>query len=65
MGNPSPSGLIGMFEIDDISLVLPKLTSNFALNAGSSKHGKALRASVGSNCVTATYLKWEKFEVPS
>ena len=31
----------------------PMVTANVALNAGSSKHGNALRAAVASNCVTA------------
>lgn len=36
---------------------LAKLMVNFALKEGSSKHGKALLASVGENCVLAEYLK--------
>src|SRR6266550_1918355 len=32
-----------------------KVTENVALNAGSSKHGNARRASVDSNCVTAYF----------
>lgn len=32
---------------------------NLALNCGSSKHGKAIRAYVGSNRVVAKYLKIE------
>src|SRR3954470_4060069 len=31
------------------------VTANVALNAGSSKHGNARRASVDSNCVTAYF----------
>ena len=34
----------------------PRVTLNVAFMAGSSKQGKALRASVASNCVTAKYL---------
>ena len=33
------------------------VTENFAFMAGSSKHGKALRANVGSNKVAAKYLE--------
>ena len=33
-----------------------RVTVNFAFRAGSSKHGNALRASVGSICVVAKYL---------
>lgn len=33
-----------------------------AFKAGSSKHGKANRASVDSNCVVAKYLKYGVFE---
>ena len=47
MGTPSPFSSMGIFEIEDISLVLPKDTLNLAFIAGSSKQGKALLASVG------------------
>lgn len=33
------------------------LTENLALKAGSSKHGKAVLANVGSNCVAASTLR--------
>ena len=35
---------------------LMRVTENFAFMAGSSKHGKAFRANVGSNKVAAKYL---------
>lgn len=41
----------------DIFFLCPMLISNLALKAGSSKHGKAALAEVGSNCVTASGLK--------
>ncbi len=41
--------MIGMFESAIMSLVLPMLTLNVALRAGSSKQGNAFRALVGSN----------------
>ena len=41
--------LIGMFESDDKLSDRARLTVNRALNAGSSKHGNARRASVGEN----------------
>jgi len=41
--------LIGMFESDDKLGGRARLTANLALNAGSSKHGNARRASVGEN----------------
>lgn len=40
-----------------LSGFLNKVTLNWALSSGSSKHGKALLASVASNCVVARYLK--------
>ncbi|MPC09523.1 hypothetical protein E2C01_002136 [Portunus trituberculatus] len=40
----------------DMSISLARNTSNVAFMAGSSKHGKARRASVGWNCVTASHL---------
>ena len=49
MGCPFPPSLIGMLEIEDMFLVLPKLTSNFALIPGSSMQGNALLASVAWN----------------
>ena len=46
-----------MFESDPMSsFLLPRLTSNVAFKAGSSKQGKALRASVDSNWVVASHL---------
>ena len=48
---------MGIFDIEVMSFVRPKVTANFALIAGSSRHGKALLASVGWNWVTAIYLK--------
>lgn len=36
------------------------LIENLALNAGSSKQGKAIRAAVGSNCVAASTLELRK-----
>ena len=56
----TPISAIGMFDSDDMSFNLPRLTSNLALRAGSSMHGKALRASVGWNWVMAKYLKGEQ-----
>ena len=53
----TPSFLMGIFDIEVMSFVRPKVTANFALIAGSSRHGKALLASVGWNWVTAIYLK--------
>ena len=38
---------------------LMMVTKNFAFMAGSSKHGKAARANVGSNKVAAKYLEKE------
>jgi hypothetical protein len=38
---------MGILDIEVMSFVRPKLTANFALIAGSSRHGKALLASVG------------------
>ena len=57
MGTPVPSFLMGILDIDVMSLVLPNFTEKFALIAGSSKQGKALLASVGWNWVTAMYLE--------
>ena len=52
----TPSSTVGMFDIEDMSFVRPKWILNLAFKAGSSKHGKALLASVGWNWVTAMYL---------
>lgn len=46
----------GMLESDMRSFFLTNVTANVAFMAGSSKHGKAFLASVGSNCVVARYL---------
>jgi hypothetical protein len=40
---------MGMLEMEDMFVVLPRLTSKVALRAGSSRQGNARRASVGSN----------------
>ena len=53
----APASLTGMLEMEVMLLVLPRLTSNLALRAGSSKHGKDLLASVGSNWDTAMLLE--------
>ena len=64
IATPFPFSSIGILEMEDISLVRPRETLNLAFNAGSSKHGKALLASVGWNWVTAMYLwKGEKFYI--
>lgn len=48
----------GMLEMELLmASSLAKCTSKVAFIAGSSKQGKARRASIGSNCVTAKYLK--------
>jgi hypothetical protein len=39
----------GMFDREDMFEGLPTTIEKFALNAGSSKQGKAWRASVGEN----------------
>jgi hypothetical protein len=52
-----------MFEMEDISLSRPRLTSNLAFKAGSSMHGKARRASVGWNWVIAMNLKLKEKKV--
>lgn len=49
--------MIGIFEMDDIFSSLAKDTSNVAFISGSSKQGKARRASAGQNCVAATFLE--------
>lgn len=48
--------MIGMLEMVVMFSCRPKYTSNVALSAGSSKHGKARRASVAWNCVTPMAL---------
>ena len=48
--------LSGMLDTEDMCVSLARWTSNVALRAGSSKHGKAFLASVGWNCVTANTL---------
>ncbi len=53
---PVPKGVslvMGVFEIAVSPLSMVSVTSKVALSAGSSKLGKARRASVDSNCVTA------------
>ena len=45
-----------MFERATIWLGTTREQSKVAFIAGSSQHGKHLRASVGSNCVHAKYL---------
>ena len=54
-------GFLTVFSmvILEIAVYFPSLmmvTENFAFMAGSSKHGKAFRANVGSNKVAAKYL---------
>lgn len=49
--------LKGMFDREDILAGLAILTTKVALKEGSSKHGKALRASVGENCVLTINLR--------
>lgn len=49
-----------MFAMAILSDLRSKIILNFALKAGSSKHGNALRASVGANNVVDKYLKSEK-----
>ena len=54
--SPSPTGTRSSsapFETANRSSVTTRVTEKTALNAGSSKHGKARRACVDSNCVTA------------
>lgn len=55
---PSASGvsdLTGMFDSATLLLGTFSVMLNLALTAGSSQHGKHLRASVDSNWVTAMY----------
>jgi hypothetical protein len=47
----------GMFDIEVIFEGRAMLILNLAFRAGSSKHGNALRASVGWNCVVAIHLQ--------
>lgn len=49
--------LKGMFDSEDILAGLAMLMTKVALKEGSSKQGKALRASVGENCVLTINLK--------
>ena len=46
----------GMLDIEVILFGRAMLILNLAFSAGSSKHGNALRASVGWNCVVAIHL---------
>lgn len=50
------SPILGMFEMDDMFFGRAMLILNVAFRAGSSKHGKARRASVGWNCDVAIHL---------
>ena len=50
----------GMLAMDVMCVSLPKVILKVALRAGSSKQGKALRASVASNCVDAINLGHKK-----
>ena len=54
----APFSLMGMLEMDDHSGMRPRLILNLALRAGSSKQGKARRASVDWNWVVAITLKY-------
>jgi len=47
----------GMFDIEVMFEGWAMLILNLAFRAGSSKHGNALRASVGWNCVVAIHLE--------
>lgn len=55
--------MMGILESAVYFLSLMIVTENFAFMAGSSKHGKAARANVGSNNVAAKYLEKESREV--
>lgn len=46
----------GMLDWEEYSDERPSDTVKVAFKAGSSRHGKASRAEVGSNCVTANHL---------
>lgn len=48
--------IIGMLETVDMFFGLAMCKVKFAFNAGSSKQGNALRASVAWNCVEANHL---------
>lgn len=48
--------MMGMLEMVVMFFWRPRYTSKVALSAGSSKHGKARRASVAWNCVTPIAL---------
>jgi hypothetical protein len=54
-----------MLDIEVMFLGRAMLILNLALRAGSSKHGNALRASVGWNCVVAIHLErmWNIIEL--
>jgi hypothetical protein len=54
-GSDSPCW--GMFDIEVMFEGWAMLILNLAFRAGSSKHGNALRASVGWNCVVAIHLE--------
>jgi hypothetical protein len=54
-GSDSPCW--GMFDIEVMFEGWAMLILNLAFRAGSSKHGNALRASVGWNCVAAIHLE--------
>jgi hypothetical protein len=49
--------LMGMLDNVNMSTRREMLISNSAFMAGSSKHGKAFRACVASNCVLAIHLQ--------
>ena len=46
-----------MLEMAVMSLWRPRVISNVAFSAGSSRQGNAFLASFGENCVTAIHLK--------
>lgn len=48
---------LGIFDMVDRCFGRAIFNANFAFRAGSSKHGKALRASVAWNCVEANHLR--------
>lgn len=49
--------ICGIFDKVVILIGRANVNLNVAFNAGSSKHGRARRASVGWNCVAATHLR--------
>lgn len=51
--------MMGMLEMVVMLSCRPRYTSKVAFSAGSSKHGKARRASVAWNCVTPIALRQE------